>query len=1028
MALNSSANSEFVAIKVFLYKYTPHFTFLDEDTKSAVLASIQKGNTSSKSTNDLNAAAITVFNTMASNANDDLAIVTNILNEPFIRDVSSGSVTLSDVFSDWNNIGALITKYKQIPAGGKYLFASKDIINNSSVEPSFEKLLGSHPIQDISEETIVSTVLPSLPFQAPLNSGIVSSYFIIPNHDMVQSVSTTPTTFTDFFILLSQSSLSTLSTTPVSYQAQLFTAWRNHATDLQTKLQALLHLKTSLATAPPATVSGGSSSSNKVEKPFKITKYKIDLNASEYFSKFDITQFVKSYTFNHSLYGNAYNWSLNLQDAVIPFSQLNPGTGSGTIRKIAKFKDQTGKIVASVTGPPCRKDGSAIPANDLVHLMAEYESEDTYPTTFDDEVNIIESAFLNRGIGKVPYQSTFQVATQQQNIETAHSSSISASVPSSQPSGIRLGDLVQKYNFISVFVYKSPVSPIKAKKSLFPKGVPKVDNPKSQSDYEVFDESNEVHLMLAGFRNEFNGFVTDKSWEINTGQVDRVTVNGHGALRLFSDTLVMYDPALVANGFYGAAELATTLATQQKFTVFKNLFSGQDPIQILTQLLDLIYRVDFVVKKTPDGVDFPLTELHGFFNFEKMERLHMSPAIPSLTNPGDTSRNKLLAGNLFTIPPFLLACVMSLRNYNYNLNNTGAGISTVALLGVSSSSEKFLNTIDSPDIQFSEMGTNLINSSKFTDEFGGPCAQISFVSDQFKPYFQMLKDGFSNFISTLKSPNQIMDEVIKFSLLEFYERPNGRIVLRTPQYNQFSRTTSLGVWDFSGNVLDSKNFNMISRQYSEDGTQLFTQKRGSYAVNLVGDIFNGLFQPAYGNGKLMMQYGFREDTVEPNPILQPIVQKQQQAQHKIDLNNLVHKYVRFLLEFDNAGRRVGIVSLDGDPALEIGKLFFDSTNNKIGYIIDVKKTLTVGGTYTASLNLKFVRDAKTLDGFRNLPTLEELITSLGTMVIGEPATSIMEFNHAPTPPITPATLQQITTQLIQGLSTPPLGGIGNIFQ
>lgn len=776
---------------------------------------------------------------------------------------------------------------------------------------------------------------------------------------------------------------------------------------------------------------------DKVEGPGQITKYGVDLTAPTHLSKYDITQFAKGYSFKQSLYGGAYDWNINFQDAVIPFSQLSIRSNIPTIRKGMLFKDSAGNRVAFAGGPQCRSDNSGTDAgNDLVHLMAQYEAESSWPQAVKSETSIIEQAFLSRGTVTTPFASNSQGNSS--SILNAPGSDIKFNNP--QLDGIRLSDLTQKYNYISVFVYKSSVSPASARKASFPRGIPN-----GHGGFDVFDPSNEVHLMLTGYTNEFNGFVTGKNLTRSAGAVDTFVVTGHGGLRLFSDTRTLFDPSIIAGGLYGASILNSITAGSDYISVFQNLFQGKDPVEILTSLLFLVYRISFnkrtsssvfAVPTTAPTTNTPLitpalTEYQGFYDIHKLAVSQFGDAstLFALSDSGQSSP----IGNLFTIPPLLQALVMSLRNYDYNLLTElrpetvlTTPIGATGPTGIGAPGQDVVPPASlaivtgTPDKKFQPVDPKNLASTNFAEEFGGPCVQISAVDILFPPYFKLLKNGFGNFNSNLKTPHDIMDEVTHMSFLEFYERPNGRIILRTPQYNQLTRTTQQGLIDPIGNLLTSNDVLMIDASYSEDGTQLQTQKRGSYSADLNMNVGSGLVQPSYGNGKLMVQYGFREATAEANPAVAALAQQRTAGAlaigaEKADINNLVHKYLRFLLEFDNAGRRTGSINCDGNPALEVGKLFFDSTNSKIGYIVDVTKNLIVGQTYRASINLKFVRDVDSSGtNFRQIPTLEELMTaSENAMIVGAPSTPIIEFPSVPAPKVTAASPSQALSNLGQ---------------
>lgn len=1030
MAISSSADAEYLVVKAFLYKYTPKFNYVPTtDTTSSI-----RFNPTQTEQNTLD-----VFDRVTKNLQQFLVTTQQVLSNQTILQLSTPPTTqiappvapgTPFVPPDSQSaIKALIDQYSVIPAGGDFLFTTNDLLISPDGKTSIQTMLQSAPNKTLAEATIATSVIDKLHLQSISPSSLIN-LIKVPAHPA--KIPTTPPFTADFLELLQKGFPFESDIFTYTQVQAVFKAWIDHARSLQSRLNLLLKFKKQLISSR--------SNTEQVEKPYQVSQFSIDLDASKFFSKFDITQFVQSYTFGQSLHGNRYEWTLNCLDSVIPFTQLDSGSNLPTVRKFVKFLQPPaitgqhftprGQFIGA-KGPSCRHSGSTSSDSDLVHLMAEYEAEGCYPTSFADEVATIEDVFIQRGT----VSSNLQATSSTSQVEVGASAS-----------GLRLGDLVQKYNFISVFVYKSPISFTQAKASLFPNGVPIKDNPdpKVSSDFVPFDDSNEVHLMLAGFRNEFNGFVTSKAWTRAVGQVDQVSIVGQGILRLFSDTLSLYDPSILANGFYDASGLVTvtpgiasstsgtdtSTSTLQKLSVYQNLFVGLDPIQIVSQLLDLVYRIDFnaedVVADSSDFTAIHLVELQGFYNLYKLASKHQKNAPNPLSGTGGSSTSKFSYGNLFTIPPFLVSCVMALRNYNYNLTSPDAGKTAYAYATTQGANpSKLVVGSDGPDTKFPE-GVASVRTTSFMEEFGGPCVQISFVAQQFDPYFKMVKTGWSNFISSLKSPHEIIDEVLKFSMLEFYERPNGRIVMRTPQYNQAARVTSSGALDSSGNLLTSSDLSMISAAYAEDGKELLSQKRGSWAVNFIANIGQGLIQPAYGNGKLMMQYGFRESTAEANPVLQPLQQiNQQNSTSTTDINKLIHQYVRFLLEFENASLKSGMIATNGDPRIEVGKLFFDKTNGKIGYIVEVHKSLTVGRSYTAQLNVKFVRDATgSLDSpvdFRQLPTLEELVTSAGNIEVGAPSTPIVEFTSAPTPPVTSSSLQQITQNLVQGLSVNPFG-------
>jgi hypothetical protein len=1034
MAISSLSGSEYVGVKVFLYKYTPFFDYIDGETQAAQLS--QTTGSASPSSD-----AVNVFTSMTANISSFLTATQNVINSPDVNAIVGYQNGVVGINGD--AIATLINQYAPIINSlnnGGYIFTTASLLNSQSISTSLNNLNGGTIVpQSTDPSTITGLVINSLSNSTAKPTVGLSSYFVIPQQTTVITSPdgfVTPTSGLWYPFLQQLFNSDAPPTVVQTYLVPIFQAWLIHAQTLNAQLKFIQTYSTTLSGAG---TTQSSSNQVQVEQQFQITKYQIQLNANQFFSKFDITQFVKGYSFNQGLYGNDYSWSLNLQDVIIPFSQLNPSSTVPTIRKTAKYYDPDGNLIVEAKGPPCRSSaGEEFIANDLVYLMAQYESEDTYQTTFDADVETITSAFLSRGTIQVPYQSTFQLQSQ------TGLTFASSPPPLNLTSGIRLSDLLQKYNFISVFTYKSSVSFENAKQAAFPNGVPI-----SEGVTVPFDESNEVHLMLAGFKNEFNGYIVNKSKTQTQGQVDTVTVEGNGILRLFSDTMTLFDASQITGGFYGAAVLNLVtpnistssdpnVTPQGYFNVYENKFQGQNPVQILASLLNLIYGVNFIqqnVQTTVNGAAL-LSELQGFYDFYRIESQQGTPILPALT-PLNGQTQQPTYSNLFAIGPFLLACVMALRNFNFNLTNGFAGSSTSSQTGIRFD-QIGPGQNSNPDNKFFQISPPALIGSQFSEQFGGPMAQIFYETSDFIPFFAMYKTSFENYVTKFKTPHDIMDDVCKNSFLEFFERPNGRVILRTPQYNQISRFLLNGSVDPVGNLLQSSSFNVISANYGEDSTQLKTQRRGSYNFHFNPSGNVPFLIPAYGNGKLMAQYGFREGITEPNPVLAPNVFNTQpsqgvnQSQSTLNISALISKYVRFILEYENAELRTGSLSLDGDPNLEVGKMFFDSKNNKIGYIIGVSKSLTIGQTYTANIQLKFVRDAMlSVNGnsvfaeFRLLPTLEELVTSTGEFQLGKSATPIIEFTSVPGPTANTQTLQSINQQLIQGLGTGPyIGGLG----
>lgn len=1100
MSLASQNFSEYLDVRVFLYKYTPQFT-LDGDPANPIGTFLEPAKVAQlqvQATQD--ATALSVYNLITQQVQQVQPIVKAVFDNQTIRAAAFPVVNLGTR----QQIVQLIQQYTTVvPPAGDYLLDFRQIVNNPKVEPDptsatyslLSQYSGKSEIPKVADQAVFQAVSDNLGLDQ------VESLFRIPAYPTVSysyPVQTGPSLNVVYnnisgigFLNVLQQDFGAVTGPGWERASELhavFTAWAQHAASILANTGAILRGGQKLQTLQQNATNSRNNLQDTLAKPWKIIRYKIDLDAEAYFSKFDISRYVNSYSFSQDLSAGVPQWALTLQDAIIPFSSL--GVGPGSVRVPAKGRIPTGDLV-TFDGPPARLAATAtspgLPGTtspntvpgpktsprttmDLLQLMAQYETQEDKVDMFQKDANAILQGYLQRGA----LTSGAASASQQANLSIPNQSSIPGAVLPPTPlnipqltspnSGLRLSDLCQEYNLISVFVYKAPVSFAQAKQALFPNNQVPFQYKGSTPVTEPFNEANEVHLMLAGFKNEFNGFISTKSFERDPGKVDLVHLGGHGILRLLSDTRVLADAALTLTSTYDAAEQATfisplqgTTDPQQAVSIYSNRFANQTPDQIIEGLLQGIYRME-VQPSGPGVLATPSTSVEDFSLGVPPAPLLSNVTLPNFSStqtsnsdiPGyynlaafvqkqygiGTKKNQ----NLFTIPVFLLATVMKLRNFNnldldLDLNGETINQTSVQNAGI-------LKNFYSP------INPKQLTSTNFSEQFGGPCYQISANSANYKSFFLQLKTGFSNFNSGMMTPFEIWDKVKTTSYLEFFERPNGRIVMRSPQYNSPDRPLALGGIDPTGNLITNSEGNtlknasgafissvmLLKARYSDTSEQLLTRLRGSYQSSLIsGSFLLDLIQPGYANGKLMMQYGFREGLAEPNPMLDPArlsFLKQSTAAvatQDVDMLNLFHKYLYFGLQYDNAGLRIGQLDTEGDPDIEVGKLFWDQTNCKIGYIVKVSKHLTVGQTYTASVTLKFVRDASSYDptsgGFRVLGTLEELNTMATDPTLNVKSRMTQEFPSVPPPQVTPATLAQISTQLVQGLKTNPIGGL-----
>lgn len=1004
MSIQGQADLEFVNIKVFLYKYTPKFT-ISTPPANTTKATLTKVSSQSKRSDLIIQAFLQGFNGVPGVFDEAVRLrddVTKFLANPALTKALYSSNPVSSLSeAEKQALVKDIKVYLTIPFGNPLRgFTNMVVEPNTEIskilEDGVNALLSVIDVQvqyardtvekypgqvleavrqnlgvHITADTLLRMVTIPVP-PTPSDSIVVDDSTFIP---------TTDNRRLDAILNSYYSSVSSLgfTTSHVEDNSGTLSLWRVHLLDLKATLDRLLSL---LNTLRSQQAQSNAEFQAVVEKPFKTVHFSFTLDEDKFFSKFDISRYVDSYQFSQQLKSQTPSWSLNCQDAVIPFEQLRAG-GTSSIRVTPVAWDPiegTGRRTLttrhSIYGPTVRQQRTTSDV-DLIRLMAEYESEEVY--NFDDDVATIEQAMLDRG------QTSSEIT-----------SDISQSA-----TGIKLSTLTQKYNLISTFVYKSSIPIKEAIKQRFPKRtsasgqvIPEGFVSVTAQQVTPFDENNEVHLTLIGYKNEFNGFVTSKDFTKSVGRVDHVSIKGHGILRLLSDTRRFYVAELASLPAYDTAEQITLSGggegTTPQIPVFQNNFADKTPVEIIETMLLGVYRLKVHETHTGTYIDtrngeaITFQELRGHYDIAALKVF------------------QTLDRNLFVIPPFLLATVMRLRNYDHTLtkgdvtssvNAAQKVISSAVASGVGASAtpvtdslSKIFNAIPHSTVTSIELPGTVgdIMQLDFSEDLGGPSLQISATVDNYKSYLQFIRQGWSNHMSQLKTPAQILDELIENSQFEFFERPNGRIIFRSPQYNETiipreGEVNSESFWN--SNTLTSDQIAVLSTTYAESSIELVSRLATTYESDLVADATNGIFQPAYTNGKLLSQYGLRTANTKSNPNVSAMYFKklrenvQQDLKGNRNLIQLIHQYIRMDLERQNAALNTGQLEVEGAPSVEVGKLFWDKTNSKIGYITGVTKSLKVGDTYTTSISLSMVRDVDTSLHFRRLPTLEELVSA-----------------------------------------------------
>lgn len=335
---------------------------------------------------------------------------------------------------------------------------------------------------------------------------------------------------------------------------------------------------------PPFTAQADVTASLSTFKPFAMP-----LDNTSYFTKYDISAFVSSYNFQQNINETTYSWSVELMDQALSYASLNqlkvlPPNGN-TMRGGLSFSQDLHSI----------------------SLLSEYEAnannfKNNDTNEFGSNTPILD-AKAKRG------ENPGFLIVQNSNLNT---------VLSTKP-GLRLSDLMQEYDFISLFLYKSttPLSAIHGQ--VVPNGFSPTNNRFYIFNYaftdtadisvtNAFNESKFPSLTDADlqyetvlltkmptgntlFSNEFNGFVMKKSITSVPNQVDKVIVSGNGWSRLFGSTRRAVKPSLFENSLYQTGQVLGL----DDVSAMETVYAGSSIGKIVRDLFDLVYKIDFKV-------------------------------------------------------------------------------------------------------------------------------------------------------------------------------------------------------------------------------------------------------------------------------------------------------------------------------------------------------------------------------------------------------------------------------------------------
>lgn len=729
---------------------------------------------------------------------------------------------------------------------------------------------------------------------------------------------------------------------------------------------------------PPFTAVTGSTSTGDTPALSTFSPYSIPLNDTAYFTKYDISQFVVSYSFEQRIDETTYSWSLELQDLALSYSTIN-----------TKLK------VLPPNGNPMRNGLSFSNSSNSTFLLASYETNannfDNNDATSDTSANPILNAKFKRGATAGPL-----------TVQNTNLTNVLSTIP-----GLRLSDLIQENDFVSVFLYKNqtPITNIW--------GTFTVDDSVDNNPLQIFTYSQTNDVAPVGFQNpidpytqyesvlltkmpngqtlfsnEFNGFVIKKGAVSSINQVDRVILSGNGWSRLFGSTRRSMKPSLFQNSLY---EVGQVLGASD-VSAFENVYAGRTIPQILRDLFDLVYRIDFntAINSVVVGVTQPVNSLNSTnlsTSIQNQANFFTSP----LGLTGSLSQSALFTSqvsdqlvlqnsffnitslivandypaNLFNLPQYLLSTVMKLRSFAYiepiNVPASEAFINGAQAYAanLSSSSSTATNNIAPVAVTFDtqvssetfQQATQGYSPSEQVLNYGG--TNPVFIEPNLQnlvAYFQFLADVFQPYSPELQTPYEILDQIRSQSFVEIFEQPSGQFIVRSPQYNNMALSI-VGRGDIG--MIRSSNLNVVSSNYITTIDNLVSKMFVGYSPNITPiSVFQ---QFGYCDGKLLIQDGLLETITAANPNTATASISNTSTNNSKTTG--IFGYAEYLMELSNAKLKTGAIVCDLDNTIQVGQTFIDETKYKFGYIVGVSKQVSVTGTATMSLALSYVRDA-----------------------------------------------------------------------
>lgn len=648
--------------------------------------------------------------------------------------------------------------------------------------------------------------------------------------------------------------------------------------------------------------------------PF-VEKFSVELNESKYFSKYDLTDYVSSYTFSQELEENTFSWSMVLMNKFLSFNEIN--------------------VNLLVEGP-------RLGPNSLTNL-AQYEASSNDIAT---STNTIVQAKIGRGT-------------------TVDSMTVQAGAITTPKTGLKLEDLIQPYDVVSVFLYrgKVPITELTGfRQKVSSQNGRIIFNVDAAGTYTLTNGDMRIESVLLSpdpidpsrtlFSNEFNGFVMIKTATDDVGTVETINISGNGISRLFGATRRIIKQGVLQSSLYDIV-LSTN---PNDFSAFTTTFANKTIVNIFQDFFSSIYGIRFavsretVIQDTEDG-------LAGALVFETVNPESSFYDISSIM-----VRNNLTT-NLFTIPPFLLGLVMKRHGFQYRQPNDPTALQTLTTqVTAAATNPTILTSQFHFDPATNQIVTNqvektgsiasldqnvvdsVVNSNQSIQAENGYRFPIFYSSElnNLRGFFLFFAEILKTYAPDLKTPFEIIDDIKEKTFIEFFERPNGEFYIRAPQYNDTTTT------------IMSSTVDVVNRNYTETLTNLVTLQKVAYVSDIINTVLSDAFF-SFTDGKLFLQYGFIEASADANPNASG-TKTVIDAFTKTRIPGLA-KYAEYLLRLHNASLKSGSLVVGYDQRLVVGKTFFDEKHNKFGYITGVSKAVSTGGNSTITITLSYVRDA-----------------------------------------------------------------------